>query len=98
CALLDDNRVKCWGDNSAGQLGVESAVSSLGSALDQLGDKEPVVSFGPGRTARAIAADGNATCALLDDASVKCWGENTQGELGIGTATSHGKESGSMGL
>lgn len=98
CALLDDNRVKCWGSNATGQLGIESAVSSLGVALDQLGDKEPAVSFGPGRTARAIAADGNATCALLDDASVKCWGDNAHGELGIGTTANHGAAKDTMGL
>jgi hypothetical protein len=38
----------------------------------------PAVDLGTGRTARAITAGRYATCALLDDASVKCWGWSGQ--------------------
>lgn len=98
CALLDDSSVKCWGDNTDGQLGIENTLPNRGTAPDQLGDKQPTVSFGPGRTARMIAADGNTTCALLDDASVKCWGQNASGELGIGSTMNHGSALDTMGL
>ncbi|MEM1349361.1 MAG: hypothetical protein AAGI01_12440 [Myxococcota bacterium] len=36
----------------------------------------------------AIAAGGASSCALLDDSTVKCWGSNTQGQLGNGTLES----------
>lgn len=72
CALLDDHRVKCWGDNSIGQLGLGDIVDR--DALEDMGDHLPAVDLGTGRTAKAIAAGRYSSCAILDDDSVKCWG------------------------
>jgi len=74
CALLDDHNVKCWGDNSAGQLGLEDARGLIGRSPSEMGDALPVVNLGTGRTALAIAASRYATCAVLDNGFVKCWG------------------------
>ncbi len=38
----------------------------------------------PGRRVKKIAPGGKHTCALLDDGSVACWGDNSLGQLGIG--------------
>jgi alpha-tubulin suppressor-like RCC1 family protein len=78
CALLDNGVVKCWGRNNGGQLGTSG------------GDKSTpqTVNLGSGRTATSIYAGGHYTCAILDDASVKCWGLNDNGQLGIGSSTS----------
>ncbi|MDA8615733.1 putative Ig domain-containing protein, partial [Candidatus Poseidoniales archaeon] len=77
CGLLDTGVVKCWGRNNNGQLGTSS------------GDKDTpqTVNLGSGRTATSIYAGGYFTCAILDDASVKCWGQNDQGQLGIGSTS-----------
>ena len=56
----------------------------------------PVVNLGTGRTATAIAAGFGHTCAILDNASVKCWGKNNYGQLGIGTSTHMGDNSSEM--
>ena len=73
CALLDDRTVKCWGYNASGQLGQGDA-ADRGDSPGELGDNLAAVDLGTGRTATAIAAGGYHTCAILDDASVKCWG------------------------
>lgn len=89
CALLgpdgpDAGAVRCWGDNTAGQLGVGPRTDGT-SAVD-------LVDLGPGRTARALAAGSNFTCALLDDRAVRCWGGNSSGQLGLGTTETVGDD------
>ena len=81
CALLDDATVRCWGLGSSGQLGYGDD--------NTVGDNETPagalpVGLGAGRTATAITAGGGHTCALLDDATVRCWGEGFDGSLGYG--------------
>lgn len=89
CALLDDAGVKCWGRNSQGQLGIGSSINR-GSALGQMGDALPYVNFGPNMKALSLAANYDSTCARLDNGSVKCWGLNESGELGVETKESIG--------
>ena len=81
CAILEDDTVRCWGFNLDGRLGY--------GHTDAIGDNEPAgsggpVNLGPGRTARAIAAGGSHTCALLDNGTVRCWGFGGFGRLGYG--------------
>jgi len=40
---------------------------------------------------------GAHSCALLDDGSVKCWGGNEVGQLGLGDSVSRGNEASMMG-
>ena len=67
CAILDDDSITCWGDNSKGQLGTGDTISQ----------SIPVstLSLGAGRTAQSVVAGYTQTCALLDNGSVSCWGE-----------------------
>lgn len=74
CALLEDHRVKCWGSGSLGQLGLSDLVSR-GASPGQMGDALPAVDFGPGRGATRVVASSDQTCAILDDRSVRCWGQ-----------------------
>ena len=81
CAVLDDGSVRCWGLGLDGRLG-------YGNTL-RVGDDETPgsvgpVDVGPERTAAAISAGAHGTCALLDDATVRCWGEGREGALGYG--------------
>ena len=81
CALLADRTVRCWGDDSAGGLGDGPPATSTNAA--------PVAPVTLGQGARAISGGGNdSTCALLVNDSVRCWGSDTQGQLGDGGTTS----------
>lgn len=64
CALLENGAVKCWGLGSWGQLGFGATESQL----------SPVNVVSLGGKVLAISAGTFHTCALLEDASVKCWG------------------------
>jgi alpha-tubulin suppressor-like RCC1 family protein/subtilisin-like proprotein convertase family protein len=77
CAILDNASLICWGGNSAGQLGDGTTTSSSTVSVD----------LGAGRTAAAIGTGSSHTCAILDNASLKCWGSNSHGQLGDGTTT-----------
>ncbi|KAJ1474211.1 hypothetical protein T484DRAFT_1833166 [Baffinella frigidus] len=62
-----------------------------------MGNNLPSVALGTGRTAVAVIAGYAHTCALLDDATVKCWGYNDYGQLGQGDINNRGDEGGEMG-
>ena len=75
CALLADATVRCWGNNSWGQLGDETSGPTAHKST-------PAVVKGLSGVAK-VALGGNHTCALLKkDGSVLCWGYNAYGQLG----------------
>lgn len=96
CARLDNATVKCWGQNSYGQLGKGNTADS-GSAANQMGDSLFAIDLGTGRTATAIFAFGYVSCAKLDDTNIKCWGRNTTGQLGQGDTNNRGDNANEMG-
>jgi len=73
CALIQGGTVQCWGDNTAGVLGVLDAGT---------GSLTPVTVL---TGATALAGGDNDMCALMSDTTVRCWGNNQQGELGMGS-------------
>jgi len=90
CAVLDNGSVRCWG-NGLGDVDtdLEGVLGTLGKKIvgdDETPASQPVVDLGPGRTATAISAGWLQTCAVLDTGAVKCWGQNSGGQLGLGTA------------
>jgi alpha-tubulin suppressor-like RCC1 family protein len=77
CALLQDGTVRCWGQNDYGQLG-NGTISSA-----QVPNPTPVEVSGI-TTAIAVTAGGYHACALLQNGTVRCWGQNDYGQLGDG--------------
>lgn len=62
-----------------------------------MGDQLPAVDLGAGRSAKAIFAGSFHYCAILDNAQVKCWGNNAVGQLGYGDTNARGDAPGEMG-
>ena len=81
--------------NDYGQLG-HGHTSSRG-LVGEMGDNLDALDLGPGRTAKMIGAGAGHTCAVLDDDSVKCWGRNDYGQLGLGDTSTRGDSPGEMG-
>ena len=96
CVLLDDSSVKCWGNGGSGRLGYGSILSK-GDGAGEMGDSLAAVDLGTNRKAVQITAGNTHTCALLDDSSVKCWGDGAYGMLGSGNTNDLGNEAGEMG-
>ena len=84
CAILKDGALKCWGRNHVGQLGLGNT-TNRGDKPGQMGDTLPAVNLGQGTN--SIGLGGNYSCAVVEDGSVRCWGNNEAGELGLGTTT-----------
>ncbi|MEC7151818.1 MAG: hypothetical protein VXW85_05130, partial [Candidatus Thermoplasmatota archaeon] len=80
CALLDDGSVKCWGDDTYGELGNGAGVT------DSTSPPSTTVDLGAGRTAVALDVGSDHTCAVLDNGSLTCWGRDHTGQLGNGAA------------
>jgi hypothetical protein len=75
CALTTAGAVWCWGDNAAGQVGDANAASPRTSAVQV---------SGLGGTAVDVVAGGSHACAVLSTGDVRCWGDNSFGQLGMG--------------
>jgi alpha-tubulin suppressor-like RCC1 family protein len=88
CALSNAGNVQCWGNNSAGQLGDGQDANSEPSRANPHDLVSSILDTG----AVAITAGASHACALVHDQTARCWGDNENGQLGIGaapTAVSH---------
>jgi alpha-tubulin suppressor-like RCC1 family protein len=80
CAILDNGKVRCWGRGSFGELGTGST-GTIGD--DELPTAVPAISFGR-RKAVQVSAGYEISCVVLDNGKVRCWGDATDGKLGLG--------------
>ncbi|KAL6047124.1 Alpha-tubulin suppressor [Balamuthia mandrillaris] len=78
CALLSDDSTRCWGSGAYGQLGNNDL-------LDRGNIARPVSTTGAlvfpgheGQLVKDLCGGEKHTCALLEDASVWCWGAGMQ--------------------
>jgi alpha-tubulin suppressor-like RCC1 family protein len=79
CAVALDGTLWCWGDNAHGQLGDKT----------QALKSTPVNIVVAGQSWVAVAAGASHTCAIAAGGSLWCWGDNTVGQLGIGSNELH---------
>ena len=81
---------------NADQPDVDGASSSDGT-LDGDGPAADVAESGRRHSAIGVATGDIHTCALLDDHTVKCWGDNFYGQLGYGDTVQRGSMPSQMG-
>lgn len=73
CAVtLDDGGVKCWGNNTYGQLGTGNLASST----------KPVSVYGLASGVASVSLGNAHTCAVTSAGVVMCWGRNLFGQVG----------------
>lgn len=77
CALLSDKTVKCWGKNNYGQLG-DGTVTVATQPRNAVSGLTNIIQ---------ISSRLNSTCAVHTDKTLRCWGQNSSGQLGDGTTT-----------
>ncbi|MBU1219226.1 hypothetical protein KKF34_00545 [Myxococcota bacterium] len=78
CALTDDFRIMCWGDNEYGQLGD-------GYTDDRL--SPTFINQEMGLQFISVAPASRSTCTLDSSGHAWCWGDNEFGQLGINSVS-----------
>ena len=83
CAIFANRRVDCWGFN---------VNDNLGSGVTTGFVTVPVHVKGVGGSGlltgvRSLTTDGGGFCALMANATVDCWGDNGDGDLGQGNTS-----------
>ena len=78
CALTSSNRLRCWGSNRFGQLGIGGTAKAVWQAVTPIGFESGVT---------AVALGLGHTCAIKTGGSLFCWGSEYSGVLGNGYAT-----------
>ncbi len=89
CVVSTEGALKCFGANTFGQLGLGHTES-----VTEIPENQPPISLGGTVKQVAAAASQYAShaCALLDDSTVRCWGNNRYGQLGLGHTTTVGDD------
>lgn len=74
CVMLEDATLRCWGDNSSGQLGIGT-----------VGGYEPAPVAPLVSTVLSVFAGTDHTCAIDSSQGLACWGDNSWGQVGVGS-------------
>ncbi|MBI4405658.1 MAG: hypothetical protein HY537_15980 [Deltaproteobacteria bacterium] len=88
--------MKCWGANDYGQLGLGDTVVR-GLTDNSMGDALLPINLGSGLGISSIATGNFHHCVLLNNNTIKCWGYNQFGQLGLEDTANRGDQPGEMG-
>jgi hypothetical protein len=88
CAIVSSGGVKCWGDNEHGQLGNGDSPHDASAPVDVCAEPScapiciPEATCGPLNNVDALALGSNHSCAVMRGGQLKCWGDNSAGQVG----------------
>ena len=77
CAIQNSGAAFCWGSNNNSQLGTGT------SGIQRV----PTAVSGLSSGVSHIGAGANHTCAAINDGTARCWGLNTNGQVGDASNT-----------
>jgi len=88
CGLSAGGVTHCWGDDARGTLGAGAAGADTCSDpnVQFPCSTHPLAVVG-GLAFSSLSAGWGPSCALTSSGTAYCWGENAEGELGIGADT-----------
>jgi len=87
CARRTDGSVWCWGYDYQWQLGVDRTPFQANNWSSYYPNQVPIL--GTGKATRLAAATGQTNCALMDDSTVVCWGQNSNAQAGAPNDAMH---------
>ncbi|NUP13064.1 MAG: DUF4215 domain-containing protein [Polyangiaceae bacterium] len=91
----------CWGANTSGQLG-RGDIENMGDDPDEL-VAYPTIDLGDDVNVQRVAVGRAHVCVMYTSAGapllprLKCWGDNSHGQLGLGDTENRGDDPGEMG-
>jgi CSLREA domain-containing protein len=88
CALLNNTQAWCWGNNAYGAMGNGTSGNNWLGPVPVCGSGTGFACSGGNVlvNVQKISAGGVHACALMTIGTVRCWGSNYEGQLGIGSA------------
>jgi alpha-tubulin suppressor-like RCC1 family protein len=89
CALTAQGEAYCWGSNTLGSLGIGTANGPEACQFAGPCSRVPVGVFGGHSFAEIDVSHAywGFVCGLTSDGAAYCWGNNSLGQLGIGSRT-----------
>ena len=75
CAIRDDHRLYCWGDNTANRFGLAIGASSVVASPHAVMNADDV---------RLVSLGAEHQCVITITDGLQCWGANATGQLGVG--------------
>ena len=78
CAIADDSKVYCWGNNIIAQLGYGYQDNNSHLTPTNVIDFESFINF----DIKYLSSKSDSSCVISNDNHIYCWGDNYENKLG----------------